>query len=77
MIFGLTDYFCKYYLYYISLFNFLFYLKIEEVDMIEHLTEIPFGAYQLILVILNNAQLRKEFSSNALAIFSSNAYKNV
>lgn len=59
------------------LIHFLFYCKIEEVDMNEHLTDIPFGAYQLVLVILNNASLRKDFSSNAVTIFSSDTYKNV
>ncbi|XP_025409710.1 condensin-2 complex subunit G2-like isoform X2 [Sipha flava] len=50
--------------------------EIEEVDMNEHLTEIPFSANQLALVILNNAPLRKEFSHNAVTIFSSDLYKN-
>jgi hypothetical protein len=59
------------------LIHFLFYFKIEEVDMNEHLTEIPFSANQLALVILNNAPLRKEFSHNAVTIFSSDLYKNV
>lgn len=37
----------------------------------------PFAAYQLSTVILNNVQLRKHFSSNAIEIFSSHIFKNV
>lgn len=37
----------------------------------------PFASYQLTAVILNNAKLRKHFSSSAVEIFSSNAFKNV
>lgn len=37
----------------------------------------PFASYQLASVVLNNAKLRKHFSSNAVEIFSSNVFKNV
>lgn len=37
----------------------------------------PFASYQLAAVVLNNAKLRKHFSSNAVVIFSSNVFKNV
>lgn len=37
----------------------------------------PFAAYQLTAMILNNEKLRKHFSSNAVNIFSSDMYKNV
>jgi len=37
----------------------------------------PFASYQLAAVVLNNAKLRKHFSSNAVVIFSSNIFKNV
>lgn len=66
-----------YFLLHMLLIHLLFYFKIEEVDMNKHLTEIPFGAYQLSLVILNNALLKKDFSSNAVAILSSDVYENV
>lgn len=51
--------------------------QIDEVDVNEQLTEMPFAAYQLTAMILNNEQLRKHFSSNAVKIFSSDMYKNV
>lgn len=37
----------------------------------------PFASYQLSALVLSNAKLRKHFSSNAVAIFSSNVFKNV
>ncbi|KAL4131307.1 hypothetical protein QTP88_008640 [Uroleucon formosanum] len=50
--------------------------EIDEIDLNEHLTEMPFASYQLASVVLNNAKLRKHFSSNAVEIFSSNVFKN-
>lgn len=50
--------------------------EIDEIDLNEHLTEMPFASYQLAAVVLNNAKLRKHFSSNAVVIFSSNVFKN-
>ncbi|XP_050529448.1 uncharacterized protein LOC126899015 isoform X2 [Daktulosphaira vitifoliae] len=50
--------------------------EIDEIDTNEQLTDIPFAAYQLATVILNNVQLRKYFSMNLVDIFASNAYKN-
>lgn len=41
------------------------------------MTEISFSANQLTTMILNNAQLRKHFSSNAVELFSSIEYSKV
>ncbi|VVC32382.1 Hypothetical protein CINCED_3A006773 [Cinara cedri] len=48
----------------------------EEVDLNENLIDMPFAASQLTAVILNNVQLRRYFSLNAVNIFSSDMYKN-
>lgn len=56
---------------------FFFSFQIDEIDLNEQLTEMPFASYQLLALILSNAKLRKHFSSNAVAIFSSNVFKNV
>ncbi|XP_050543998.1 condensin-2 complex subunit G2-like [Daktulosphaira vitifoliae] len=50
--------------------------EIDHIDLNEQLTELPFAAYQLAFVILNNLLFRKYFSSNAVEIFSSSIYKN-
>ncbi|XP_050420549.1 condensin-2 complex subunit G2-like [Adelges cooleyi] len=49
--------------------------EIDQLDLNERLTELPFAAYQLAIIILNNTMLRKYFSLNAVDIFSSNIYK--